>query len=331
MSDCSDTHSFAPILPRSSCENQGEVGLPPALSEVSPKDKPWDKHRKNADTVSAYYQLGDMPDYARRVSSCSQLLDFRLVPESEQGEYKLKLSAAFFCRVRHCPVCQWRRSLQWKARAYQALPRVVADYPKARWLFVTLTMKNCAVQDLREALSHLNKSFKRLTELKVFPALGWVKSVEVTRGRDGKTAHPHLHCLLMVKPSFFSRNYIKKKEWIALWQKCLRVDYKPVLDVQAVKPKDSPVGLVSEVLKYATKESDLVADPYWFAEYVRQVHRTRAVSVGGVLRGYFRDLEREPDDLIGKDEEGEGQLDEGHLYFGWKRREQRYRNCGHSE
>jgi hypothetical protein len=29
------------------------------------------------------------------------------------------LSASRFCRVRTCPVCQWRRSLMWKAKAYQ--------------------------------------------------------------------------------------------------------------------------------------------------------------------------------------------------------------------
>jgi hypothetical protein len=29
----------------------------------------------------------------------------------------------------------------WKAKAYQALPRVVKDFPKHRWLFLTLNTK----------------------------------------------------------------------------------------------------------------------------------------------------------------------------------------------
>ena len=109
-----------------------------------------------------------------------------------------------------------------------------------------------------------------------------------------------------------------------MWRSCLRVDYQPVLDVQAVKADKSPVTLLSEVLKYQTKESDLVADPQWFLEFVRQVHKTRAVSIGGVLRDYFKELEREPDDLIGTDED-ETAIDEGHLYFGWKRSEKKYK------
>jgi hypothetical protein len=103
------------------------------------------------------------------------------------------------------------------------------------------------------------------------------------------------------------------------------VDYKPILDVQAVKPHQSPVALIPEILKYQTKESDLVADREWFLEYQRQMHKTRAIAVGGVLRKYFRELEEEPQDLIGEDEEGEGELDEGHLYFGWKRKVKKYK------
>nr|AAD13846.1 OrfB [Leptolyngbya sp. PCC 6402] len=34
-----------------------------------------------------------------------------------------------------------------KARAYKTLPKVVADYPTARYLFLTLTVKNCAITD----------------------------------------------------------------------------------------------------------------------------------------------------------------------------------------
>jgi hypothetical protein len=44
-----------------------------------------------------------------------------------------------------------------------------------------------------------------------------------------------------------------------------------------------------------------------------------------VLKDFLKDLENEPEDLIGKDNEGEELVDEGHLYFGWKRREKKYK------
>ena len=40
----------------------------------------------------------------------------------------------------------------WLARFYAALPEVQAQHPKARWLFLTLTVRNCPISDLRETL-----------------------------------------------------------------------------------------------------------------------------------------------------------------------------------
>ena len=294
---------------------------PPGLVDLSPRDKPWNKHRKNSDVVSDYYAQSEFQNYSDRVRFCSEFLDFRLVPE-DQGVYSLKLASARFCRVRHCPVCQWRRSLMWKAKAYKILPRIVRDYPTYRWLFLTLTVRNCNIADLKETLAWMNKSFKRLSELKAFPAIGWLKSVEVTRGKDG-SAHPHFHCLLMVRPGYFGKNYIKQQEWVEMWRSSLRVDYNPVLDVQAVKKGQQPMQLIPELLKYCTKESDLTADREWFLELTRQMHKMKAIVTGGVLKEYLRELEEEPDDLIGEDNQSE--VDEGHLYFGWKREKKKYK------
>jgi plasmid rolling circle replication initiator protein Rep len=300
----------------------------PNLSDLSQRDKPWDKHRANADKVSAYYVGSEFRDYGDRIHYCSEFLDFRLTPDSGDGTMKLKLDSARFCRVRHCPVCQWRRSLMWKAKAYKILPKIVAEYPSYRWLFVTLTIKNCQITELRSTLDWMHESFKRLTKLKDFPAIGWIKSTEVTRGKDG-SAHPHFHCLLMVQPSYFGKNYMKQSEWVELWRRSLRIDYNPVIDVQAIKKGISPASLIPELLKYCTKESDLTADREWFLELTRQMHKSRTIATGGVLKDYLRDLEREPEDLIGKgdevEDEVEDEVDEAHLYFGWKRDKKKYK------
>jgi hypothetical protein len=97
-----------------------------------------------------------------------------------------------------------------------------------------------------------------------------------------------------------------------------------VLDVQAVKKGEQPMQLVPELLKYCTKESDLVADREWFLELTRQMHKMKCVVTGGVLKDYLKELEQEPEDLIGEGDELEGE-DEGTLYFGWKQREKKYR------
>ena len=297
----------------------------PSLGDLSDRDKPWDKHRKNSDRAANHYR-GDkkFDKYTTRMDFCSQLLDFRLVADDE--EYKLKLDTARFCRVRHCPVCQWRRSLRWKARAFKILPMVVEAYPKYRWLFLTLTICNCPITELRDTLQWMNKSWQRMVQRRKFPAIGWLRSTEVTRGKNG-SAHPHFHCLLLVKPVYFSgKSYINQKDWMELWKSCLRVDYDPVVDICAVRRGNSPIELIPEILKYCVKESDLVADKEWFIELTKQMHKMRTVATGGVLKEYLKQLEEEPEDLIGKNENKvEDEIDEGHLYFNWRYREKKYR------
>lgn len=295
----------------------------PALADLSPRDKPWDKHRANADRVEAHYRGSEFNAYASRVSFCSQLLEFGLVPDWDDDTLRLKLRSARFCRVRHCPICQWRRSLQWKAKAYKVLPRIVEVYSNHRWLFLTLTQKNCPITELKTTLQHMNRSFQRLSQRKVWPAEGWLRSTEVTRGRDG-SAHPHFHCLLMVRPGYFGKNYIKQAEWVELWRNATRLDYNPVLDCRAVKRGKQPMQLVPELLKYCTKESDLVADREWFLELTRQMHKMKCITTGGVLKEYLKELEAEPEDLIGESNTPEGG-DEAKLYFGWRRTEKKYR------
>ena len=124
----------------------------PALADLSPRDKPWDKHRFNADRVEAHYRGSEFDAYAQRVHFCSELLQFGLTQDWDEDAMKLRLRSARFCRVRHCPVCQWRRSLMWKAKAYKVLPKIVQAYPTHRWVFLTLTIKNVPITELRDNL-----------------------------------------------------------------------------------------------------------------------------------------------------------------------------------
>ena len=78
------------------------------LTEISPHEVSWDEHRSDAESVKILYNYSiELSKYADRINGCSGILKFGVNPD----EGKLVLKQAFFCRVRHCPVCQWRRSL----------------------------------------------------------------------------------------------------------------------------------------------------------------------------------------------------------------------------
>jgi plasmid rolling circle replication initiator protein Rep len=306
------------------------------LSDISPADKPWDIHRAQSDELAKIYALTGYKRYSERIGECSQLLTYAL-KATDDGEVKLKLREARFCRVRHCLVCQWRRSLMWRARFFKALPEIQAKYPTGRWIFVTLTVKNCDLTDLRVTLNWMNAAWHKLIKRKEFPALGFVKSVEVTRGVGG-TAHPHFHCLMFVPAGYFKRGYISHAKWQELWQSCLKTDYAPRLDVRVVKsktatsnnPSDSSnqamAEAVCETLKYAVKPSDLLADPGWLGELTKQLQKTRAISIGGCLKKFFS--EDDPEDLInGEIQEEEKSEDDTFLLFDWSAIVRRYKKA----
>lgn len=288
------------------------------LSELSDKDKPWDKRRSETDDVSSLYGQVGYERHVERLDSCSQMLLFAM---TDPGVFTLE--NARFCRVRQCPTCQWRRQLMWKARFYKAQPEIERLYPKHRWVMLTLTVRNCAIADLRSTLLHMNQSWKRLTVRKSFPAVGFVRSTEVTRGEDG-SAHPHFHALLLVRASYFKgKGYLKQTDWTEIWRQCCRLDYTPVVDVRAVKDLE---GSAKEVLKYSVKPADLIADPHWLMELTKQLHKTRAVSVGGVLKDLFSDAEPTDDELIHGDEPQTSlSTADPRFQANWQKEERRYK------
>lgn len=317
------------------------------LSALSPRDKFWDEQREQADRFKALYQGSEFNCYAIRIADCSCCLVFAFQVD-DNGSCNLKLQAAKFCRVRLCPVCQSRRSMMWKGKTFKILPKVLEDYPKARFIFLTLTVRNCPLDELRSHLDWMHKSWTKLVKRNEFSSVsGWIRSVEVTRGQDD-TAHPHYHCLLMVKPGYFGLGYVSQERWSEVWKDCLGVAYSPIVDVRAVKPKKGTpedqqamavMAALVETIKYAVKPSDVLrgndgltpisvtlSNQDWLIKLTKQLFKTRAIATGGVLRSYLKLLEDEPEDLIHVDETGltETDLESARVAFGWREKAKRY-------
>ena len=51
--------------------------------------------------------------------------------------------------------------MMWRARFFQIMPEIQEKYPNYRWVFLTLTVKNCPIEDLRENLSHMSKAWNK--------------------------------------------------------------------------------------------------------------------------------------------------------------------------
>ena len=231
----------------------------------------------------------------------------------------------------------------WQAKAFQMIPKVIEDYPKSRFIFLTLTVKNCELGSLRDTLAWMHASWTKLVKRKEFAQVqGWIRSVEVTRSAED-TAHPHYHALLMVKPGYFTgHSYVTQKQWSEVWQSCLAVNYTPVVDVRSVRPGKSEKGsegvsmlaAICETVKYSVKPAECLREnagfhmtnQQWLSGLTEQLFKTRAIATGGVLKKYLSDLEKEPEDLIHADDDGFTLVDEEspRVAFRWQPRVGRY-------
>lgn len=74
---------------------------------------------------------------------CSWLL-FRRYIESQV----MKLDKAEFCKHRLCPVCNWRKSNKMFSQMKEVSAELIKDFPTARYLFLTLTVKTSMGRNL---------------------------------------------------------------------------------------------------------------------------------------------------------------------------------------
>lgn len=287
---------------------------------LSAKDSEnWDKKRELTQTVEQIFYDSDnhnLNKQSKRLQKCSTLLRYGF---NEDGQQKLKQVS--FCKVRTCPVCGWRRSRMWQTRMFQALPSL-ENY---RWLLLTLTVKNCDVSDLNKTVKAMQSAFVKMRKRKMFASkiVGYVKALEVTRSESGQ-AHPHFHLMLLVLPSYFTHNYIKKDAWANEWQACLSVDYQPICDIRAIKDgKGKGIGgAVLEVLKYETKQADLVKYPDFLMQLALQMKGTRAIELGGLIKQKLKNADEvtETDEaMISENDDSEQVKELGELWYSWSR------------
>jgi len=203
--------------------------------------------------ADSYKRLSKEKKYIR-VKDCGTFLEFK---KFENGQ--VFLSGANFCKDRLCPACAKRRSL----KVFGQLSKVLNDLKQYnyKYLFVTLTLKNCRRCDLDVTLDLLSKGFTKFTKTKHFRNkvfCGAFRSTEITRNKEQDTFHPHLHLLVAVKQNYFSinnKNYMQKEDLVKVWRRCLDIDYDPICDIRAVKNTEK---VSFEVSKYITKGSDFL-------------------------------------------------------------------------
>lgn len=235
---------------------------------------------------------------AERVKKCGTYFEVGLFSDGTA-----RLNKANFCKDPLCPQCAKRKSLKLFGQVSACVDRLKADY---KFIFVTLTIKNCAGSDLRRSCDLLQDAYIRLMDRKRMKFVqGAFRALEIThdnneyitkdmfygnkakhlKRREGyykklglkigdknpnfDTFHPHLHIIFAVPADYFeTSDYLRQSELAELWSDAVGLGYVPMVDIRACKSKDKAIA---EVVKLNSlddfKYKDLVSAVAEVAKY----------------------------------------------------------------
>ena len=247
----------------------------------------------------------------KAIAECSQSI-FTTILEHEQSKEVKKNLSFFTCKSKFCPVCNQMKSKKWAKALYHRATEL--QQQEQRFIFLTLTIKNCNIEDLDETIKLMNKQwliFWKQTLSKQFN--GFIKILEITFP-NGKEAHPHFHILLSTDKKYFyksNKDYLTTEKISKIWGRLLKVDYLPIVDIRIIKPKKTKEGYISkeaipaviaEMTKYPMKDTDYKKlTPDTMVLLYNELYRKRLIATGGNLKISINKIE----DNIGKEVEVE--------------------------
>ena len=276
-----------------------EIGTGEILSDKRPngEEKPWKKHKINSLKLHGLYEKALIKDNdlitesrMKNLEECGNNLLFSVNDKNEK-----RFKSAYFCRLRTCPMCNWRKSLKMFVQTNKIANKILEQNSSTRFLFITFTVKNCSADKLSQTIDMMNMGFKRLTDkskgVKITEKfksnmIGYIRAMEVTYNQEKDTYHPHIHCIFAVKAGYFKGNgYIKKSDWQYIWGECCKTEYEPIVKVQTIKNSTSKA--VAEVAKYPVKIDDLVnydneeKSIQALTVLTKFLHKRRLITFGG--------------------------------------------------
>ena len=263
--------------------------------------KDYEKYKRLSLNVASLFLSDDeLHDRGKLIEHCGDLIQF---------DKENNLVSANFCRQRLCPNCQRRNSL----KLYSKFKRIESKLLSDGFCFahLVLTCQNCESDELTKTIKLLyDASSKFFKDKKVKQGFkGALRCLEVSYNRTNCNYHPHLHCLIAVKKSYFTSRYYLNREKIAdIWKKCLKIDYNP--QVWITKCDDNALA---EVVKYAVKPLELTTSDVVRLSVLKTLHHglhgRRLLQTYGIIKEVAKqlniDLNEEDSDCVSNSDSDE--------------------------
>lgn len=252
---------------------------------------------------------------AQAVRGCGTFLSFDKMQHVETHAIHYKITAANFCRLVLCPMCQWRRGKKLYSDMLRIWSAIFEQYreiefdnrkhrirPRLRALLLTLTVPNVPGDQLRTQLDKLSYAWKKYTagHSRVWKDVkGYFKTLEITYNSQSMTYHPHIHVLCLVDDDYFRAGYIKQSEWLSAWRKATSDSSITQLDIRVLcgQTPEAMLRNLNEVCKYTCKPADFLrAGSDVVATLDHALQGVRRASFGGWLKEVRASLKIDQED-----------------------------------
>lgn len=219
------------------------------------------------------------------IRNCGTFIKYGISSTNEQK----KVLYMETCNHRFCARCQKNESLKRAIKLY-TIANFLRLKRKRVFLFVTLTVRNCKRDELKNTILSINRAFDKMMRRKIFMKVkGYVSKIEVTYNRKRDDFHPHMHLLFSMESDYFSKknkDYIKRDDLLLNWQSAMGDDSITQVDIRALQNHNDEklIKSIQEVAKYEAKSFDFGVNQKVFEDFYFGLHSAKTFRYGGEFK-----------------------------------------------
>ena len=198
---------------------------------------------------------------------------------------KRKLMQANSCKNRFCPICAYRKARK-DGLKHMIMTKKLKIDKKYSFIFLTLTAPSVTGEELEKEIKDYAAAFNRFVLFKEFQKinLGYIRKLEVTYNKEKNTYHPHYHVLICVNKSYFkSRDYIKQKKWLEMWQLAKRDKTITQVDIRKIELNKEDKSFL-EISKYTAKDSDYLQSQDVFNVFYDALKGKQVITYNSIFK-----------------------------------------------
>jgi hypothetical protein len=234
------------------------------------------------------------PVESKRLRDCCNWYTERMGLNIQTNERIIKKDINHTCKSKYCVICEKRKNSLY----FQNMMENIVELPKEYGImFMTLTVENCKLTDLKKTLKIMSESQNRMRgRLNTYlmgrkkKQLGYFGCTEITYLNKNGTkkivngeqmAHPHKHLEIVVPMEKLREKSISQKELTRMWNECLQGEMKGFVDIRTT---NGDISSLKELIKYTTKHTEYIDLKEEFREIKNQLKGFQMYQSSGYFK-----------------------------------------------